>query len=105
MSRHQSPTPIACPANCRAAADRLAKVPGVSVVNRSFFNEFTLKLPTESRPVVRALADRGVLGGVALGRLYPGETSLENGLIVAVTEVVTPEDIEAFAIALQEVLS
>jgi glycine dehydrogenase subunit 1 len=87
------------------AADRLAQIPGVSVVNDSFFNEFTLKLPTEARPVVRALADAKILGGVSLGRLYPGVDALENGLVVAVTEVVTPEDIEAFAAALQEILA
>jgi len=87
------------------AAERLEKVPGVSLVNDSFFNEFTLKLPKEARPVVRALADRKVLGGVSLGRLYPGNAALENGLVVAVTEVVTPEDVEAFAVALEEVLS
>ncbi|WP_219894042.1 aminomethyl-transferring glycine dehydrogenase subunit GcvPA [Aquisediminimonas profunda] len=87
------------------AAERLEKVPGVSLVNESFFNEFTLKLPKEARPVVRALADRKVLGGVSLGRLYPGNPVLEKGLVVAVTEVVTPEDIEAFAIALEEVLA
>lgn len=88
-----------------SAAERLEKVPGVSLVNESFFNEFTLKLPKEARPVVRALADRKVLGGVSLGRLYPGNPVLEKGLVVAVTEVVTPEDIEAFAIALEEVLA
>ncbi|MBK6299150.1 MAG: aminomethyl-transferring glycine dehydrogenase subunit GcvPA [Sphingomonadales bacterium] len=88
-----------------SAAERLEKVPGVSLVNESFFNEFTLKLPKEARPVVRALADRRVLGGVSLGRLYPGNPVLEKGLVVAVTEVVTPEDIEAFANALEEVLA
>ena len=36
-----------------AAADRLAKVPGVTLVNDSFFNEFTLRLSQEARPVVR----------------------------------------------------
>jgi glycine dehydrogenase subunit 1 len=87
------------------AADRLAQIPGVSLVNTNFFNEVTLKLPVEARPVVRALADRKVLGGVSLGRLYPGVSSLENGLVVAVTEVVSPEDVEAFAVALQEILS
>lgn len=89
---------------CRAA-DRLAKVPGVRLVNDSFFNEFTLDLGQEARPLVRALADRGVLAGVSLGRLYPGEGALENGLVVAVTETVTDEDIEALATALQEVLA
>ena len=28
------------------------------------------------------LAEKGVLGGVSLGRLYPGAAELENGLVV-----------------------
>ena len=87
------------------AAERLAKVPGVELINDSFFNEFTLKLPIAARPVVHALAEKGVLGGVSLGRLYPGNASLENGLVVAVTEVVSAEDIETFATTLEEVLA
>ena len=88
-----------------AAADRLAQVPGVELVTDRFFNEFTLKLSKEARPVVRTLADRGVLAGVSLGRLYPGEGDLANGLIVAVTETTTAEDVETLAAALQEVLA
>ena len=88
-----------------AAADRLAKVPGVSLVNDSFFNEFTLRLPKEARPAVRAMAERGVLGGVSLGRLYPDAPGLQNGLVVAVTETVTEDDVEALAKALEEVLA
>jgi len=88
-----------------AAADRLARVPGVELVSSSFFNEFTLRLSKEARPVIRALADRGVLGGVSLGRLYPGVEALENGLVVAVTEIVTDEDVEALASALEESLA
>lgn len=91
-------------ANACAAADRLARVPGVELVNESFFNEFTLRLPKEARPVVRAMADRQVLGGVSLGRLYPGAQGLENGLVVAVTETVTTEDVDALAGALEEAL-
>ena len=87
------------------AAERLSQVPGVELVNDSFFNEFTLKLSKEARPVVRALADKKVLGGVSLGRLYPGILALENGLVVAITEVVTDEDIETLATALTEVLA
>lgn len=87
------------------AADRLTQISGVELVNDGFFNEFTLRLPKEARPVVRALADRKVLGGVSLGRLYPRVDALENGLVVAVTEVTTAEDVETFAIALQEILA
>ena len=43
-----------------------------------------------------------MLGGVSLGRLYPGVTALEKGLVVAVTEVVTDADIDAFEAALKE---
>ena len=88
-----------------AAADRLTQVPGVRLVNDSFFNEFTLDLGQEARPIVRALADKGILAGVSLGRLYPGEDALANGLVVAVTETTTPEDVDALATALGEVLA
>ncbi|MEE9434843.1 MAG: aminomethyl-transferring glycine dehydrogenase subunit GcvPA [Sphingorhabdus sp.] len=87
------------------AAQRLNKVPGVRVVNDTFFNEFTLELSKEARPLVRELADRRILGGVSLGRLYPDVNALQNGLVVAVTEIVTDEDIETFADALEELLS
>jgi len=88
-----------------AAAQRLARVPGVELVNSAFFNEFTLRLPKEARPVVRAMADRGILGGVSLGRLYPGSEALQNGLVVAVTETTTSQDVEALASALEEALA
>jgi glycine dehydrogenase subunit 1 len=87
------------------AADRLAKVSGVEVINTGFFNEFALKLSKEARPIVRTLADQGVLGGVSLGRLFPGVAALENGLVVAVTETATLEDIEALASALEGALA
>lgn len=89
----------------KMAAAQLAKIPGVSVMNDSYFNEFTLLLPTEARPVIHKLAEKGVLGGVSLGRLYPDNARLENGLVVAVTETVTEADISAFAAALKEVLA
>jgi glycine dehydrogenase subunit 1 len=88
-----------------AAAARLSQVPGVELVTPTFFNEFTLKLPQEARPVVRSLAERGILAGVSLGRLYPGEASLANGLVVAVTETTSAEDVETLAAALEEILA
>jgi glycine dehydrogenase subunit 1 len=85
-------------------ADRLSALPGVSLVNDGFFNEFTVKLPVEARPAVHALVEKGILGGVSLGRLYPDSAELANGLVVAVTETVTGEDIDAFEAALKEVV-
>jgi len=85
-------------------ADRLAGIPGVELINESFFNEFTLKLPVAARPALHAMVERGVLGGVSLGRLYPGADALANGLVVAVTETATDEDIAALEAALKEVV-
>ena len=90
-------------ARAREAADRLGAIAGVELVNDAFFNEFTLKLPVEARPAVHAMVEKGVLGGVSLGRLYPDEDALQNGLVVAVTEVVTDEDIDALEAALKGV--
>jgi glycine dehydrogenase subunit 1 len=89
----------------KAAAAELAKIPGVSLLNTGYFNEFTLLLPTEARPVIHTLATRDILGGVSLGRLFPDNAGLANGLVVAVTETVTDADISAFAAALKEVLA
>jgi len=80
------------------AADRLAKVPGVEVLNKAFFNEFTLMLGGKpAREIIRDLAERGVLGGVSLGRLYAGVEALDHALLVAVTETTTEDDIEVLA--------
>jgi len=53
---------------------------------------------------VHAMVEKGVLGGVSLGRLYPGVDALRTGLVVAVTETATDEDIAAFEAALKEVV-
>ena len=77
------------------AAERLAAIPGVELVNDSFFNEFTLRCRSRRGPRCTRMAEKGVLGGVSLGRLYPDDEALANGLVVAVTETVTDEDIDA----------
>ncbi|MDG5749289.1 aminomethyl-transferring glycine dehydrogenase subunit GcvPA [Qipengyuania sp. XHP0207] len=87
------------------AADRLAKVPGVEVLNETFFNEFAVLLDGDARQIVRDLTAKGILAGVSLGRLFPGNEGLANGLLVAVTETTTEEDIETLASALEEVLA
>jgi len=87
------------------AADRLSKVKGVEVVTQSFFNEFTLKLSKPAAAVVDTLAKQDIIAGVPVSRLKPADKASENLLLVAVTETVTPADIEAFAAGLSKVLS
>ena len=85
-------------------AERLAAVPGVRVLNDSFFNEFTLRLPRPAVDVVEALAARQILGGVPASRLWPERPELADLLLVAATETNTEDEMSSFAAALGEVL-
>ena len=87
------------------AAERLAQIPGVNVLNTSFFNEFTVTLGRDARAVVRKLAKQDVLAGVSLGRLFPDVDDLSEGLLVAVTETTSEEDIDTLCAALKEELA
>ena len=87
-----------------AAAERLAAIPGIELVNDRFFNEFTLRLPVPAPAAVEALATRGILGGVPVGRLYLDRPDLADLLLVAATELVTANDVDRLEAALREVL-
>lgn len=88
----------------QAVVERLTQIPGVSLLNDAYFNEVTLVLPGDAREVVRELADRKVLGGVSLGRLFPAQEDLHKGLLVAATETTTDDDIETLATELAAAL-
>ena len=90
-------------ANAVKLADALAGVKGVSVLNKSFFNEFTLRVPGKAADVVEKLAARGVLGGVPYSRLAP-EAGLDDLILVASTEVNSDDDRAALVAALKEVV-
>ena len=92
--------------HARAAmlADRLDAIPGAEVANDSFFNEFTLRLDRPAAEVVDELAGRGVLAGVPVSRLLPGEPEAAPFLLVAATETVDEGDIAALEAALREAL-
>jgi glycine dehydrogenase subunit 1 len=90
-------------ANAVKLADQLAAVKGVEVLNRTFFNEFTVKLAKPAADVVERLVEKGVLAGVPVSRLLP-DAGLDNLLLVASTEVNTDDDRAALCAALKEVL-
>ncbi len=85
--------------------ERLEAIPGVQQLTPAFFNEFAVRLPKPAADVVEALAAQGVLAGVPASRLYPEEPGLADVLLVAATETVLPEDIEALGEALEGVLA
>jgi len=91
-------------ANAVALADLLAGVPGVEVLNATFFNEFTIRLPRRAAEVVESLAAKGILAGVPVSRLIPGG-GLDDLLLVASTEVNTDEDRAALVAGLRSALT
>ena len=86
-------------------ADRLGRIKGVKVLNQSFFNEFTIKVPADGEAVIDKLAAKGVLGGVPVSRLEPTKPELGDLIVVASTEINTDGDRQAYAEALKEILS
>jgi glycine dehydrogenase subunit 1 len=91
-------------ANALVLAQMLGTVPGVEVLNATFFNEFTIRVPGDAGQVIEKLAAKGILGGVPLSRLAPGNPDLRGLIVVASTEVNTDEDRAAYVAALKEVL-
>jgi glycine dehydrogenase subunit 1 len=92
-------------ARAQTMVARLSALPGVTCVNEAYFNEVTLTVGKPGREVLSALAERGVLGGVALERLYPGAGELKNAILVTATELTEDSDIETLARELKEVLA
>jgi glycine dehydrogenase subunit 1 len=90
-------------AKAHYAAERLARIPGVSLrFAAPFFKEFALKLPTSPERVAGRLARQGFLAGVPLKSF---DRSLGDCLLVAVTEKRTKTEIDAFAAALEKAVA
>lgn len=90
-----------CSARTAHAAELLASVPGCSLAfDAPFFKEFVLRLPRPAEQVLSDLSEHGYLAGPAVALADGSE-----GIIVAVTERRTLEQIEELAKALAEVVA
>jgi glycine dehydrogenase subunit 1 len=65
------------------------------------YNEFTVRTKRPARELLAALADEGILGGVALDTWYPDRP---NDYITAVTEMNTAADMDRYAAAMAKAL-
>ncbi|PCI45538.1 MAG: aminomethyl-transferring glycine dehydrogenase [Alphaproteobacteria bacterium] len=86
-------------------ADKLSAIDGIEVLNDSFFNEFTIALPMDAAVAIEGMANKEILAGIPLSRLYPGNESLKNRMLVAVTETVTNDDMDRLVSALKELVN
>jgi len=91
-------------ANAVALAKALSRVKGVTVLNDTFFNEFTIRVPGNAAEVIERLAKKGVLGGVPVSRLEPNRPELAELIVVASTEINTDADRAAYVKVLKRVL-
>ncbi|MCX5669764.1 MAG: aminomethyl-transferring glycine dehydrogenase subunit GcvPA, partial [Planctomycetota bacterium] len=89
-----------CAEKASYAGRRLLEIRDVRMrfPRRYHFNEFVLELPVAADRVIRRLLEKGFAAGFPLVRYYPG---MENGLLVAVTEKRTKEEIDLFAHVLE----
>jgi len=80
----------------------LAGVPGVTLpVTAPFGREFPILLDADADAVVTGMAEHGFLAGIPLGADYP---EFPGGLLVAVTERRTRDQLDRYAGALAEVM-
>lgn len=86
-------------------AKEVGKLRGVSVINKTFFNEITVVLPKSAKMTVDRLASYGIMGGIPLIRFYGRQLELSRVLLLCATEMNTEKEIESFAKVLREVLN
>jgi len=84
-------------------AKLLAQIKGVQpVVDAPFAREFPLLTPMDPDAVISGMAERGYLAGIPLPGDYP---EYPGGLLVAVTEQRTREQLDGYSTALEEVIA
>ncbi|RME08666.1 MAG: aminomethyl-transferring glycine dehydrogenase subunit GcvPA [Anaerolineae bacterium] len=83
------------------AAAQIASLPGFELMfDVPFFNEFAVRCPKPAAEINAALLDYEILGGYDLGQVAP---ALDHGLLIAVTEMNSREEIDYLISALEEV--
>ncbi|MBU6429241.1 MAG: aminomethyl-transferring glycine dehydrogenase subunit GcvPA [Cyanobacteria bacterium REEB65] len=80
-------------------AEQIAQLPGFALPNarQRFFNEFVVRCDRPVPEVLVQLSECGIAGGVPLVRWF---AESERDLLVSVTEVNSPEDLDAYVSAL-----
>jgi len=77
-------------------AEALSKINGIKIINDSFFNEFVIELPIDSKVVQKKLLNKKIIGGLPLDG---------NRMLVTATEMTTDQDITDLVSALTGVCS
>ncbi|HZS46891.1 MAG TPA: glycine dehydrogenase, partial [Blastocatellia bacterium] len=80
------------------AADQIKQIKDYKLrFTTPFFNEFAIQCPDSANKVLGRLLDHKIIGGIDLGKYYPG---LADSILVCVTELSKKEDIDKLVKAL-----
>jgi glycine dehydrogenase subunit 1 len=83
------------------AANRISALEGYHLWNKGeFFNEFVIACPKPVAEINELLVDYDILGGYDVGKCFD---TLENHMLLAVTEMNTKDEIDTLVTALEEV--
>jgi glycine dehydrogenase subunit 1 len=92
----------ACAERTDSLVQALTRIPGVSAAFESpRFHEAVLRLDRPAGPVLAALAERGIAGGIDLAASHP---ELGHAMLVCATETKLDRDIAAYAQAMRDVM-
>jgi glycine dehydrogenase subunit 1 len=90
---------VRCARGTRYARDGLLAIDGVEpAAGAAVVREFAVRLPVPAEVAVERMAEEGFLAGIPLGDEYDG------GLLVAVTERRTRDEIDAYLAAMEKVV-
>ncbi len=82
-------------------AEQISRIKGYKAQTKQpFFHEFVIECKQPVAEINEHLLEHGILGGLDLGQVYP---SLKNHMLIAVTEMISREDMEMLLDALSEV--
>ena len=85
--------------------DMISRLPGFEVVSKSFYNEFTLKLPINADDFLDSMSKKGILAGIPIKRLLPENKNFDNYIIVACTEMNSKDDFDKYVNSAKEITS
>ncbi len=90
-----------CYQKAHYAAEQISRIKGYRLVNtQPFFHEFVIECPFDVGDINAHLLEHGIIGGYDLEKSYP---SMQNRMLIAVTEMNSKDEIDALVEVLAEV--
>ncbi len=90
-----------CYQKAHYAAEKISQIPGFKVcLPEAFFHEFVVCCDQPVKDINEHLLEHEILGGLDLGQVYP---TLENHMLIAITEMNSREEIDLLCDVLMEV--